>query len=611
MDQKAALAVLYGMICRRFPIRPSADLCRRAATAALLLFILLLWAPFSPTSAQSLAPDAPAAEEAPAPADPYGRGTPEGTVGGFVDAIAAADHARASLYLNLENIPKARRETRGKELAEQLQSLLDRGGTFLPRTAISSKPEGHLDDGLEPLIERVGTIRSGDEKVDILLESVPSEIGPIWLISRETLKAVPGLFAKGEEQTTTLERVLPKPFLEETAFGAPIGHWLALFALAVVCYFASWLLIALILRIDTWWYRFRHREARSVFAAIAQPLRLWLAAIAVTVIAPRLGLSIVARELFARAVEVVAWFALAWLAWRVIDAVGGVIIRRLQGHGSGQFAQLATFLRRLVKGLVIIVGILAIFDTLGYDMTAGIAALGVGGLALALGAQKLIENLVASITILADQPVRVGEFCKVGDTMGTVEELGIRSTRIRTLDQTLVVIPNSDFAAKPIENYSRRGQFWFHPTLNLHQDTPPDQLNTLLERLREMLAADDRFLGPPRVRLLGVGNDRLPIEVFGYVRTTENDEFLLVQEEVTLRMLALVSEMGLSLAPPTSATTALFLPAGSSVASPPQPGAVQPGTIQQGAVQQGAVQPGLQTGTPQPGTTPNASGNQS
>ena len=559
--------VLSGMTSRRF-LSASACLRRRAVFVALFFLLLLLGAPPGPALAQTLTPEAPAAEDAPAAADPYGRGTPEGTIGGFVSAIAAADYARASLYLNLQDIPEARRETRGKELAEQLQTLLDRGGTFLPRTAISGKPEGQLDDGLEPLVDRVGTIRSDSEKIDILLESVESETGPIWLISRETLGAVPGLLARSETATAPLENVLPKPFLEKTAFGAPIGHWLTLIGLALLCYLASWMLIALALRIDAWWYRLRHRDARSVFVAMAPPLRLWLAAIAVTIIAPRLGLSIVARELFARAVEVVGWFALAWLAWRVIDAVGGVIIRRLQRHGSGQFAQLATFLRRLVKALVIVIGVLAIFDTLGYDMTAGIAALGVGGLALALGAQKLIENLVASITILADQPVRVGEYCRVGDTAGTVEELGIRSTRIRTSDQTLVVIPNSDFAAKPIENFSRRGQFWFHPTLNLHQSTPPDRLTAFLERLRAMLADDDRFVAAPRVRLLGVGNDRLPIEVFAYVRTTDNDEFLLVQEEVTLRMLALVADMGLSLAPPTSATTAMV----SGSANPAQSG---------------------------------------
>lgn len=524
----------------------------------MLLIALLLLVPAGPADAQPT-PEEPAAEtEKPAPTDPYGRSTPEGTVQGFVSALANEDYARASQYLDLANIPAAKREPQGVKLAEQLETLLNRGGTFLPRTVISSKPEGYLNDGLDPLLDRVGTLRIGDEKVDILVKSVESETGPIWLISPETLKAVPALLAqvKDKEPEPPIERVLPVPFLEKQVFGAPLGHWLTLLSLAVICYLASWLLIALALRVDKWWYRVRDREARSVFVTIAPPLRLCLAVIAVTVIAPRLGLSIVARESFARIVEVVGWFALAWLAWRIIDAVGGVIVNRLQRHGSGQFAQLAAFLRRLVKGLVIIIGILAIFDTLGYDMTAGIAALGVGGLALALGAQKLIENLVASITILADQPVRVGEFCRVGDTLGTVEELGIRSTRIRTSDQTLVVIPNSDFAAKPIENYSRRGQFWFHPMINLHQSTPPDRLTAFLERLRAMLAADERFVSTPRVRLLGVGNDRLPIEVFAYVRTTDYDEFLQIQEDLTLRILELVAEMGLSLAPPTSAMTA-------------------------------------------------------
>ena len=526
----------------------------------MLLIAVLLLAPPTPADAQSTLEQPPAETEKPAPTDPYGRSTPEGTVQGFIAALAAEDYARASQYLDLANIPAAKREPQGEKLAGELETLLNRGGTFLPRTVISSKPEGYLNDGLDPLIDRVGTLRIGDEKVDILVQSVESETGPIWLISPETLKAVPALLAqvKDKEPEPPIERVLPVPFLEKPVFGAPLGHWLTLLSLAAICYLASWLLIALALRLDRWWYRVRDREARSVFVTIAPPLRLCLAVAAVTVIAPRLGLSIVARESFARIVEVIGWFSLAWLAWRIIDAVGGVIVNRLQRHGSGQFAQLAAFLRRLVKGLVIIIGILAIFDTLGYDMTAGIAALGVGGLALALGAQKLIENLVASITILADQPVRVGEFCRIGDTTGTVEELGIRSTRIRTSDQTLVVIPNSDFAAKPIENYSRRGQFWFHPMINLHQSTPPDRLTAFLEQLRAMLAADARFVSTPRVRLLGVGNDRLPIEVFSFVRTTDYDEFLQIQEDLTLRILELVAEMGLSLAPPTNAMTAMI-----------------------------------------------------
>jgi len=525
----------------------------RAVLPSLAFLAFLLCLPVAPAISQALTAPAPAEEEAPAPVDPYGRGTPEGTVAGFVDAIANQDYERASVYLNLEDIPRSRRHKRGQALARQLQTLLDRGGQFLPRATISNTATGHLDDELDPKVDQVGTIRGGKESVPLLVEQVDSETGPIWVIAAETLDAVPDLLAEGEnsDAATLLERWLPEPFLKTDVLGAPVGHWLALFGLTLLSYLASWLLIAIGLQIDAWWYRRRHREARSVFSTLAPPLRLWIAAVAVTFIAPRLGLSIVARELFGRVIQVVAWIAFAWLAWRVIDAIGGVIIRRLQQRGTGQIASIAAFIRRLIKAVIVVIGIIAIFDTLGYDMTAGIAALGVGGLALALGAQKLIENLVASVTILADQPVRVGEFCKVGDTMGTIEELGIRSTKIRTLDQTLVVIPNSDFAAKQIENYSRRGQFWFHPMINLHQETSPEQVRLLLERLRTLLAKDSRFPEPPRVRLLGVGNDRLPIEIFSYVLVPDYDAFLAVQEEVTLQILDLVAELGLRLAPPT------------------------------------------------------------
>lgn len=541
-------AVLTAMTCN-LRLLPLPSLLRRRLILGLLLLPFLLCLAEKPTIAQIL-PGLTAGEEEEAPIqiDPYGRATPEGTVSGFIAAIADEDYDRASLYLNLEDIPKVRRQRRGQALARRLQILLDRGGEFLPRAALSNAATGHLNDGLEAAVDRVGTLRADDQTVDILVEQVKGETGLIWVISNETLGAAPGL--RQEDEKTFLDEWLPEPFLETEVIGAPIGHWLALLCLTLASYAVVWVLIALALRIDSWWYRRRHREVRSVLWTLAPPLRLWLAAIAVTVIAPRLGLSIVARELFGRFIQIVAWFAFAWLAWRVIDALGGVIIRRLQGRGTGQFASVAAFIKRLIKALIIVIGVMAIFDTLGYDMTAGIAALGIGGLALALGAQKLIENFVASVSILADQPVRVGEFCKIGETLGTVEELGIRSTKIRTLDQTLVVIPNSDFAAKQIENFSRRELFWFHPILNLHYQTPPEQVRAALERIRTTLAEDDRFHEPPRVRLLGVGNDRLPIEVFGYVSAVDYDAFLAVQEELTLRVLDAISELGLSLVSP-------------------------------------------------------------
>ena len=96
-------------------------------------------------------------------------------------------------------------------------------------------------------------------------------------------------------------------------------------------------------------------------------------------------------------------------------------------------------------------------------MTAVVAGIGVGGIAVALAAQKTLENLIGGITIVSDQPIRVGDFCRVGEYQGTVQAVGLRSTRIRTLGRTVVSIPNGQLAVMNIENFSLRDKIWFQP----------------------------------------------------------------------------------------------------------------------------------------------------
>src|SRR5690606_31249260 len=137
--------------------------------------------------------------------------------------------------------------------------------------------------------------------------------------------------------------------------------------------------------------------------------------------------------------------------------------------------------RRSAKVLLLAVAFVAILDTLGFDVTAGIAALGIGGIALALGAQKTIENLVGSISVIADKPVQVGDFCRVGTVTGTIEDIGIRSTRIRTLERTIVTIPNSDFSSQQIENYAPRDRFLFNPRIAVEYGISAAELHAGVE----------------------------------------------------------------------------------------------------------------------------------
>jgi MscS family membrane protein len=211
-----------------------------------------------------------------------------------------------------------------------------------------------------------------------------------------------------------------------------------------------------------------------------------------------------------------------------------------------------SFLNRAIKALLALVFIAALLRAFGFDVTAGLAALGVGGLAIALGAQKLFENLIGSLTLIADRPVRIGDFCRFGTTLGTVEEIGIRSTRIRTLDRTILTVPNGEFSSLHIENYSHRDRFWFHPKLNLRYETTPEQMRRVLQSLRDMLSAHPKVVyDSARVRLIGLAAYALEVEIFAYIRTFENNEFLAIQEELLLACMQIVEDCGTGFALPS------------------------------------------------------------
>jgi MscS family membrane protein len=175
--------------------------------------------------------------------------------------------------------------------------------------------------------------------------------------------------------------------------------------------------------------------------------------------------------------------------------------------------------------------------------------------AVALAAQKTIENLFGGVAVVGDRPVTVGDFCKFGDRVGTVEDIGLRSTRIRTLDRTVVSIPNSEFSSMVLENFSQRDKVWFHPLLNLRRDTQPGQVRSILESIRRILSEHPKVeVGPMPVRFVGAGAYSLDIEVFAYIRTADYDEFLQLQQDLLLRIMDAISAAGSALAITTQAS---------------------------------------------------------
>jgi MscS family membrane protein len=191
-------------------------------------------------------------------------------------------------------------------------------------------------------------------------------------------------------------------------------------------------------------------------------------------------------------------------------------------------------------------------DSMGISVTPLIAGLGVSGLAVALAAQHTIENFIAGLVLFADKPVRIGDSCQFGDQRGTVEQIGLRSTRIRGIDRTVISIPNSEFAKLRLVNFTRRDKILLQKQLGLRYETTADQLRHVLAGLREMLAAHPRAERESiRVRFVGYGAYSLDVEIFAMIRTSDWATFLAIQEDVLLKVMDVVGASGCGFAFPS------------------------------------------------------------
>ncbi len=299
-------------------------------------------------------------------------------------------------------------------------------------------------------------------------------------------------------------------------------------------------------------HKFWPNRHTGLVEAFALPFCLFSAAWLFSTSTQKMGISIIARQNFSEITVIVAWIAFVLLLWRLVNVFAEVGIHRTRYRGDKGRLSAVLFFRRVAKFVLIGVGCISVLDIIGVDVTTGLAALGIGGLALALGAQKTIENLVGSLTVIFDQPVRVGDYCQVGEIAGTIEQIGMRSTRIRTLDRTVVTIPNGDFSAQKIENYALRDMFRYRHILGLRYETSPDQIRYLLVELRKIFYAHPRVNDDPaRVRFLGFGASSLDIEIFAYVHANDYNEFLEVQEDLNLRVFDVVNESGSGFAFPS------------------------------------------------------------
>jgi MscS family membrane protein len=497
-------------------------------------------------AAPAAAAPAPAASAPapPPPPDPLGRGTPRGCVLGFLREAENQDYATAAKYLDSKKT-----DAEKQELAKQLKTLLDRGTTSDLQT-LFRLPESDLSENVRQTRERVGVVSTPAGPLDVLVDRVerPNE-QPIWLFSQETLRHVPAAYASLEtvEQPLDLSKYFPKWMASSSLLGLPLWRWaLFLVGLAVV------LLLASLLTHSALWLVRRALHNRMTPATEAAVLKLKAPTfVLIAAIVERTGggysLSALSRHRWAELAALTALIGAAWLLIRLADIAESFAHHRFLVQMRIERLTFVGLLARMFKIFVVaILGIL-LLTQLGVNVSALVTGLGIGGIAIAFAAQKTLADLFGGVSIVTRGAVRVGDFCTISGKTGTVEEIGISSLRMRTLDRTVVSIPNSKVAEAELENYTMRDQYWVHQVFTLRFDTPYSVIQRVVKGMGEILKTHSN-IDPTSARatLLQLTNAGPQVEVFAYYRKPGADwsAFVTAQEPIILQMMRLVEEEG-------------------------------------------------------------------
>jgi len=469
--------------------------------------------------------------------------TPLAALLGVNEAYRAGDIAASTKYLDMRYLPPDLDEWTAEQLLQAITIVWDQQNV-LDITAVSDEPEGNLNDGLPSYRDQLGSVVLEDEVVPIYLQRVPNAAGEkVWKISNATIARVPDMWDEWGYNPVALylRDVLP----QFSVLG--MENWQLLFTVIffVLAWPVSMLLSNLLMNIAM---RIPNGFPMGIRRFFQVPMRFFLFLLLARVLIDQLSLSVTARAILQS--SGINYIAVIVLVMGLLSLVRDYQIRKLERDGSPQYAALLRPMTTIVKALFLIVIGLIWADAAGYNMTTILAGLGVGSLAVALAAQKTLENLIGAITLYAAQPVKAGDFCRFGATVGTVEEIGLRSTSVRTLNRTLVTIPNAVFAASEVENYTARDRIRYFRHIRLQLGTP-GQLRAVLAAIREILEAHPQVQRDTvSVRFKDIEDLSAMLRIDGGIMTQDFQEYLAVAEDLNLRILDAVEEAGLYLCGP-------------------------------------------------------------
>jgi MscS family membrane protein len=521
--------------------------CALRIALSILLFVGL--AAHSPAQLpKSAAP--PATPEPASIVDPLGRETPRRAVMGALKCAERQDFATGARYLQ----PPPGQNINLVQLAKEFQALHSRfqGDIDL----LSDDPKGTVEAGLPPGQVRAGVISVGGTTVDVILVRVDDpEFGKIWLVSRDTVARVPDLYAQMQSEGPTLaERIMPAALNSRHVLGMSLGQWLEWLLSIPVSWLLAWLLAFVLSLPRRIWYNLRKVPIRSVWQTpLGTPLKCIIAILIHGFFVYLLAPPLLYRAYYFRFLAAVLAGCIAWLASRIIDRGFEHAVKRTRERGGGE--SILVMMQRLTRIVMLIIAFVAAMALFGINVKTTLAGLGIGGLAVALGAQKTLENIVGGVSLLMDKAVHVGDFCEIGGKLGTVEDIGLRSIKLRTLDQNVLVVPNGALASMQFQNMKKRPKLLLNQNFSLRIETTVEQLRSVLDRVQSMLNEHPMIeSGTSRLRVCAIAGAAFEFELWAYGKTGDWTEFTAIRQDVLLKIAEIVEAAGTRFAGPTQLT---------------------------------------------------------
>jgi MscS family membrane protein len=496
-------------------------------------------------------------------------GSPRQSLEQYFELARDGRWSEAARYLSTEGADSAR----AASLAEKLKVVLDRH-LWVDLDQLSPLAEGDTTDGLRGFTDQIGMMpRPSGLSEPVRITRVTRGGNSWWAFAPSVVRQVDTWYS--ELGDNWIRELFPEPLRRTGPLRLQWYQWLTLLVLIPLIVLAGTALQRLLtLALQAIARRTRGTWDDDLLPQLRGPLLLFCVAVFVAPVTSWLGLNSLVEGFVASLIKAAVTAALFWALIRALGVIEKRVIASAWATQRADVLSLAPLGGRLAKVLVGFLGFAAVLSQFNIPVGTLLAGLGIGGIAIALGAQKTLENVIGSIAIVWDKPFEVGDWIKVEDVEGTVEQVGMRSTRIRTFDRTIISYPNGKLADLRLVSFSARDRFRLNTTIGLVYDTTAAQMRQIIGEIEGALKGNPKvWQDTIVVRLDNLGAYALNIRIIAWFLAKDAMEFRELNQEFLLQVLEIVERTGSGFAFPTQTLVMPSTPAPPGTPERPTPSA--------------------------------------